>query len=247
MKFCVLVASATLFISSTTSYGAIIGVINGNGADGVIRGPSPGPTQDANGIDVVTTTGYTLRVGSNGSDNANKGRAAVYVFQLPDLGAIADPFTSASLSFGLKSIVSGSSREADLYGLGRRAAVGVAATDYYIGDDADTTDATLIQQDIMTPSSTEDSIISTDSGGSDNLLAYLNTQYANGAGVGEYVFLRLNPDGGVNTVQGYDVYTADEPVEARRPTISFTAIPEPSSMALLALSGLALAWRRRRS
>ena len=148
--------------------------------------------------DVVldSTTVNTMIVGGSGSPITD--RAAVFVMQLPSLGAVANPFTSAIFRFHLVS-KTGAPVNVDLYGLGSRSTATVLASDYY-GQNAatDASDATLLQSDILS-STTATGVISTKSTGSTALKNFLNAQYASGAGAGKYVFLRLStiaaPDG----------------------------------------------------
>ncbi|MGC6467209.1 MAG: hypothetical protein ACON38_19345 [Akkermansiaceae bacterium] len=157
-------------------------------------------------------------------------RCAVYVFELPDLGAVSDPFQEADFVFEFVGKNS-SLRGHDLYGLGRRADATVEAGDYYSQTSTiDPTDATRLQQSILT-NSTPLGLVRTSGGGSSNLVNYLNAQYAGGAGVGEYVFLRINtraPKSGLN----YAMLTMSEggvsgPVDTR-PRITYQANdPDP--------------------
>ena len=140
-----------------------------------------------------------------GSGSPALDRSAVYVFQLPNLGAVADPFTTAKFQFNLSS-KSGSVPNVDLYGLGRRASATVLASDYY-GETTtvDPTDATLIQNNILT------SAIATGvrSSSSTALINYLNAQYAAGAGAGQYVFLRFSTKTAAIGANRYGLTSAD--------------------------------------
>lgn len=148
-------------------------------------------------------------------------RCTVYVFQLPDLGAGANPFSSAELAFNMVSKSEGL-RGYDLYGLGRRSNSSVLTFDFYSQTSTpDPTDATRLQQTIMN-NNTPVGLVMTTSGGSANLRSYLNEQYASGAGAGEYVFLRINtraPKTGINSA----VLTMSEGEASVRPRITYQA------------------------
>lgn len=139
-----------------------------------------------------------LLAGGGGSPALD--RAAVFVFQLPDFGAVSNPFNSAKFQFNVSS-KSGTPPNFDLYGLGRRANSAVLAGDYYgETNNADASDATLLQNQILV-AATATGVRSNNSAGGTALKNYLNTQYAAGAGAGQYVFLRFSsetPAAGVN-------------------------------------------------
>jgi autotransporter-associated beta strand protein len=138
---------------------------------------------------VGSVTANTMIVGGSGSPVTD--RAAIFVMQLPSLGAVSNPFTSAIFRFHLVS-KTGTPLNVDLYGLGSRSSATVLVSDYYGQNSAtDASDATLLQSDILS-SATATGVISTQSSGSTALKNYLNAQYASGAGAGKYVFLRLS-------------------------------------------------------
>lgn len=166
----------------------------------------------------------TVDVGARGSSPWVE-RCTVYVFQLPDLGAGANPFQYAELSFNMVS-KSDDLRGYDLYGLGRRSSSAVQTSDFYSQTStADSTDATRLQQTIVN-NNTPVGLVSTTSGGNANLRSYLNAQYAGGAGAGEYVFLRINsraPKNGINSAQlTMSEGGVSSPVDTR-PRISYQA------------------------
>jgi hypothetical protein len=204
---------------------------------------------------VGTVTGQTARAGF--SNSLGNGRNAVFVFQLPSLGTTAAPFTSASLSLTVSSI-SGPGAftfNGDLYGLpaSTSSAVPTGTGNYYQGqpigglNDGNLTHP-LIQDNFVTTAATANAIVTTDATGSANLVSYLNGQYAGGLGAGQYVFLRAVPDTTtVTQFTGYNFAAADNSTAAARPTLTYTAVPEPSTA--VALAGLTAAGllRRRRS
>jgi hypothetical protein len=220
MRFRQLIAAAALLIIPTTAYSA---TIEGDNADQFVAGPVDSEPQDANGTSLGNPGGFTLKIGTVGPfDAATSGRVPVFVFQLPDLGATADPFLTATLSFGIGAKNANTTVNTDLYGLARRdAAPGVLTTDYYLGD-LDTTDATLLQDDILTPDVVANTIVTTDVTGSANLLTFLNAQYAAGTGAGLYIYLRLNVDGPMTNVTGYNTHTANDTATEKNPLITYT-------------------------
>lgn len=155
---------------------------------------------------VVAATANSLLPGGSGSPALD--RSSVYVFQLPDLGAVAAPFVTADFRFNFASL-EGTPPNVDLYGLGRRNSPAVLAQDYYGGTTTvDTSDATFLQHNILT-SGAATGLISTNTSGGTALASYLNSQYAGGAGVGESVFLRLSTDTPPGGVKRYTLTAAD--------------------------------------
>jgi hypothetical protein len=188
---------------------------------------------------VLSTANTAARVGGSSGAPAG-GRDGVLVFLLPTL-SLGESVSAANLDFGLASKTGTPTFGVDLYGL----AFGATSTppgDYYEGA-LDTTNADLIQNDVVT-SSTGNVALATDATGDANLVTYLNNQYAAGAG-GQYVYLRFSPDAdqGSNTV-GYNVTMSEATTNA--PKLTFTTVPEPVSAGLVALVGVAIAGARRR-
>jgi autotransporter-associated beta strand protein len=158
--------------------------------------------------DVAFTDVGSTSLLQGGSGSPAQDRTCVFVFQLPDLGAVADPFTNASFRFNVAS-VTGAPPNIDLYGLGSRTNAAVLTSDYY-GETTtvDPTDATYLQNNILTSSSSA-SLVTTNTAGSTALKSYLNAQYASGAGIGKHVFLRLSSDTAPGGVARYALTSAE--------------------------------------
>lgn len=205
----------------------VAGILLSNAADASVK-------ED---LRAVEQTNATTLLGAGGN-SPWVDRCTVYVFQLPNLGAIANPFATASFTFNYSS-KDGTIKNNDLYGLGRRDSATVLGSDYYgQSSTADPTDATRLQTNILTDG-TAFGLISTSGGGADSLLNYLNSQYASGAGVGKYVFLRLNTAAaktGINrgtlTMSAGGVASPTD----TRPRILFTANTAPTISTLTDLT-----------
>lgn len=173
---------------------------------------------------VVNTTSTVILVGTSGGVSAPKENCVVFPFQLPDLGPATAPFVSASFVVNYASKNTTVLGNVDVYGLGRRAASVVLTNDYWNGTNTvDTTDATLLAQDLVTANSTaygEKTVTGV------ALLNYLNAQYANGAGVSNYVFLRLSTDAPQSGASSRYDFTASEGGTAgppdTRPRLTFS-------------------------
>lgn len=171
-------------------------------------------------VDASKTTTYV----GTGGNSPRIDRSVVFVFQLPDLGATSEPFAAVSFTFNY-SAKTGTLQANDLYGLGRRSSPTVVAGDYHGQTTAlDPTDATLLQRNILNDG-TAFGLISPSSAGQGALRDYLNAQYASGAGIGEYVFLRLNTAGKRDAIDRATLTMSEggqtSPTDTR-PRISFT-------------------------
>jgi len=178
-------ASTNTFQLNVTSINILTNTLFSDLADCTIvtnAGNVPGITLDA----VNVTTG-TLGDGGSAPDSD---RCAVYVFQLPNYGAVANPFTTAAFSFDVVS--TSTVHNCDLYGLLNRAASTVLTNDYF-GCATPDPNATQIQATILTCATPAGTVTSSAAGNS-ALVNYLNAQYNGGAGAGRWVFLRISTD-----------------------------------------------------
>ena len=187
------------------------------------------------------------------------GRAYVVPLQLPTLPAGAS-FGAVDLAFGHNGpgahpvdgrtgFFGGNAPtyNIDLYGLSRVSSVAdVVEADHFSGPSD--VSATLLQDAYLDPSSPGDrTVIHTDTIGDFALTTWLNAMYAGGANAGQYVFLRLNPDGPEGSLpwSGYQVMTAGAGGADEKPALTYTVVPEPATFALLLAGMLAVSRRRR--
>jgi len=173
------------------------------------------------------------------------GRNAVVVFELPDLGAMSNPFQDATFGvylFGWNRTVP---IVIDLYGLDRRAGAEVLTSDFYVGEWGDS--GTGLHQAFLENGDPNEQYYTTSGGvgdGASTLADYLNAQYAEGAGAGEHVFLRFSPTTSVNGAQCAELVCGG--AEENKPYIEYTIIPEPVTLLLASGPAAAVLLRRRR-
>lgn len=180
----------------------------------------------------------TVTVQDNGNWNISVGEwfgsgltTAVIPFQLPDFGAVANPFTTASFGVNLFQKGGATVTDLDLYAVRVSPSPQIDTTDWYNGSAADP-NATLIQASFLTPTSTTTSVgiesgpnNLTDAAGNAALLDYLNSAYNGGAGAGKFIFLRVSygSDSFASEADSYQFTTRNAGLEGDAPVISFTS------------------------
>lgn len=205
----------------------------------------PGDVADANtrfyGFEEASSPIVTMFQFDSDNDSA-----PAFVFQLPDLGAGAT-FDTASLKLTVVNVEPNTSfsgigdLSADLFGLDARSTPTLEQAFVDGSWQGDHSDGTLLIGnafgDEVTPDGTVISLDVTD---------YLNTQYASGANIGQYVILRLQLDLIPGSNNRVNFHSADSASVGSRPFIEYTSIvPEPASMALLLTGFTAICTRRR--
>jgi hypothetical protein len=224
--------------------------------------PTHGAVIVADLADTAVLANGTIPAGDSGPDHWNVrvgelfggGTAMVIPFELPTLPE-GQHFGSAEFRVLLFDKVGSPQYNVDLYGLPSRTAPDAFGSDYYAGATFDPA-ATLIQAAFLTPATVSGggtvpqsgAHVTTTAAGGDAMLAYLNAEYAGGAGASQFVFLRLSiagdaPEGNV----AYTLMASNAGETWSHPVINYTIapIPEPASAALLA-AGAALLFTRRR-
>ena len=188
-------------------------------------------TTNVSSYDGMYTASTTNRLGSA---NSSPVRFSNYIvsFQLPELGAVENPFATASFSVAFASYAfQQGTVNIDLYGIDAGASAAPDSDMGYFGASDPATDVTLVEANFLVANSgyTADTTISASSSA---LVDYLNAQYAGGAGAGQYVYLRLNPTiTFASAPRGYNIYGSGAESSELVPQLSYT-IPEPSSVAL---------------
>ena len=194
-----------------------------------------------------------MRVGV-GPENYGDGRNGVLPFELPNLGNVNNPFSSAVLQVFLESVtdVDGFKFNTDLYAFPPRPGVDLPVLGtlvYHESNAIDNTPGITHLQDnlISGGNGAAPGAYHTNATGSANLLNYLNAQYDGGAGAFDHVFLRLNPDlDNGEIVESYNIGTSEAVRLSMRPVLVLNAIPEPSSVVLTLFGLSAGIFSRRR-
>lgn len=196
----------------------------------------------------VNTTDPNDQVGRSGSGGVVH-RVWVMPFQIPDLGMVADPFTDASIKIrvtGTNGTLTGDN--VDMYALASRVQPTILPSDWFMAADDLTPGVVKLQDNFLTTATVASDLYPTSPGANTLLLDYLNAQYAGGANIGSYVFIRLNMDKvGIGSGDRYNLTTFNGvgASETEGNQLVYNTVPEPSA-ALLGSLGLLALFRRRR-
>lgn len=181
------------------------------------------------------------RIGTSYSGSGLFYMEGFFVFQLPDLGAIVNPFTEATLSFAFSGYPGNGQVGVvtDVYGFAASSTSTLNTSMFYIGANDTTSGVTKLADNFLNSASYAADTVFTLSG--TTILDYFNAQYAGGSGAGKYIVLRFNPDATPTSSgnSGYNLY-GDSAVDAFKPSFTFTTVPEPNSLALLFLGATTL-------
>lgn len=157
------------------------------------------------------------------------GLAPVFPFQLPTLEE-GESFDTATLSIGLIALSRAGNLAAEevngnIVGLDR-----VNTSPTLDGADWENP-GEILHEDFYTPLSQPGAQTSND------FAAWLNTQYADGANAGSYVFIRVDTEGLTTGRSAYQI-ASSENTTAQVPTIDFTATTDPSASRELAITDI---------
>jgi hypothetical protein len=231
-----------LMLGAGIARGAEI-TVNADLGDGEVGVAGLVGAQDGGGSVSNTTKNGTLLSGMY----KTTGISPVFTFQLPTLAA-GETLIGAHLDVTV-SRAGTTAFNSDLYGLSARSTNSLQGADFYAGP-LDATDATLLQEDEFTPSSsTTATRTGTSALGDTALLAYLSEQYAT-QGPGSFVLLRYSPDFiTAPTATSSFGYTISSAETSAHPVLTLTTTaqaPEPTTLSLLAGGALLILRRRRR-
>ncbi|HTI98657.1 MAG TPA: PEP-CTERM sorting domain-containing protein [Dongiaceae bacterium] len=223
-------------------------------AAGTAAGPSGDAPTLANSDNTATEMGSweTWIGGANWVSSGTVQTSVIMGFQLPSLGAVSNPFGTATLGVNYFGTDNGPTFNVDLYGLGTRANSTALGSDYFGGSLDSTPGVTLLTDNIITPSTPHQNADDPAGTFSSDISLYLNTMYANGANAGQFVMFRFSADvTGLNSSSDL-VYHLETnpgngtPNDLPQITYTLTAVPEPATVALLGVAGAALLLRKRR-
>lgn len=186
-SFAAVVALASLLLSGAAPADRVT-VLFGLGADRQVTGAG------------AITDASSMHCGYAGASEVN----CIYVFQLPTLPP-GKQFTDVSIRFFHQGTDGEPSFNADLYGIRVAASPEVRATDCFVGPSD--SEAVLIQDNLILASDTNGKRTSD----AKELAEFLNIAYAKGAGAGQYVFFRINPDLALRgkNFSRFRIYSAD--------------------------------------
>lgn len=196
---------------------------------------------DIDGVRIASTSGSG--VGSSVQRNqlwagniAGSDWGVVFVYDLPALGLDEKVITSADFS----AFKAGTSGNPDLLvSVFTRGSQTVQAADYQGAGTGYTSSVVDLETDFADgPNSATYSLTTA---GQDSLVSFLGDNKDD-----DYLFVRIRANGTPVAGQAYQFGNTVGDQTAAVTSLSFTAVPEPSSTALLGLGGLALALRRRR-
>ena len=207
-----------------TSVSATPGAANG------IANDSEGSTLSLHGDNLSGNDAWRLNIGEwYGGSEGNFGMTlGLMVFQMPDFGEVAEPFSGAEFEVTLDVKGDDVDFPADLWAVRASDEPALQLSDWYIGSPGNAPESagTLIEGDFLTPQS-ELGLTVTSQIGSNRLVTYLNEQYGGGSGAGRYLIFRLSRGQQDSFVLGWNAYVvkssqADEGQEVA-PEILYTS------------------------
>ncbi len=182
---------------------------------------------DSARIDRANSTAYSgdMYIGDGG--NGWPVNWGVVSFQLPNLGAISNPFTAGTLSLTVTGTQWNNSwgwQWTPTTGLTSDGSPLTRTSGTVLGSDKDAS-GTDLNLSILYTDHTE---LGTYTSSGTQLVDFLNAAYAGGAGANRYVFVRIEAGGGLIWFKGFDVAGWNNGTEANRPQITYTATAAPS-------------------
>ena len=204
-------------------------------ADGVADS-SPGSSLSFHGDNLSGNDVWKLNIGEwYGGSAGNYGMTiGMMVFQIPNFGAVDNPFLSAEFKVTLEQKGDALDFPADLWAVRTSDSPDLQLSDWYLGPDTGISAAgTLIQSSYLTPETGIGRVSSSETA-NQQLISYLNARYDGGNGVGDYVFFRINRGDQDAFVEGWNAYVvkssqSDEGIQAA-PEINYTSVIDPMPM-----------------
>ena len=169
----------------------------------------------------------------------------VVQFALPDLGG--ETISSANLLASLNAPTWQAWGNVDVYGVRYSPSVTVALSDYAPFSDAAGNGTKIMDNFYVSGSGTAAYVdLNTDASADTALASWLTAQYTAGAVVGDYVFLRFQPDH-MDAVSSHAVaFATADTVSQTTPVLTIETIPEPATLSMIAGFAGAMIFIRRR-
>ena len=204
-------------------------------ANGISNSAS-GSSLSLHGDNLSGNESWKLNVGEwyGGSDGNFGMTVGVMVFQLPNFGEIANPFSTAELEVTIAQKGGQLDFPADLWAVRTSDTDNLVLADWFIGPFSNAPNGgeagVLVQESFLIPS-VEIGQVTTSDDANVELVNYLNAAYNSGSGAGKYLFFRVNKGDQNSFVYGWNAYVLKssqaEEGEETAPEIKYTSVVDP--------------------
>ena len=204
-------------------------------ANGISNSAS-GSSLSLHGDNLSGNESWKLNVGEwyGGADGNFGMTVGVMVFQLPNFGEIANPFSTAELEVTIAQKGGQLDFPADLWAVRTSDTDNLVLADWFIGPFSNAPNGgeagVLVQESFLIPS-VEIGQVTTSDDANVELVNYLNAAYNSGSGAGKYLFFRVNKGDQNSFVYGWNAYVLKssqaEEGEETAPEIKYTSVVDP--------------------